>query len=317
MKLPKLIAIIGPTASGKTALSLKLAKKFKGEIVSADSRQIYRGMDIGTAKPSRNQSSNHLPRRQAGKNQNFYSDGVRHHLIDIQEPHRPYTLAQYKNDAVKGINAILKRGKVPFLVGGTGQYIAAIVQNWQIPRVKPQKNLRAKLERRARTAAGLKKLYEKLIQLDPEVTYIVDPKNPRRVIRALEVVLATGKPFTAARRAGKRLYDCLILGIEVPKAQLQKKILKRTRKMLKSGLVREVKMLTKTYGWRTASFDAIGYREIIAFLQKKISLPEAEKLINQNSIRFARRQMTWFRKMPVSWIKNQKQAERAIQNFLK
>lgn len=316
----KLICIVGPTASGKSALSIKLAKKFKGEIVSADSRQIYRGMDIGTAKPpispARRRRASAKSSVPSNDGTQIYSHGVPHHLINVRNPNQPHSLSQFKQDAIKAINSILKRGKTPFLVGGTGQYIAAIVQNWQIPEVKPNPKLRKKLERQARTKNGLTKLYKKLISLDPEAAYIVDPKNPRRIIRALEVALATGQPFTAQRGQGQPLYDCLILGLDLPKEKLKQKISKRTRQMLKAGLVPEVKSLLQANSYKLPALDAIGYREIINYLNGKIDLWEAEALINQNTWHFTRRQMNWFKKMPVMWVRNQKKTEREISKFL-
>lgn len=294
---PKLIIITGPTASGKTALSLKLAKHFHGEIVSADSRQVYRGMNIGTAKPTRAELKS-----------------VPHHLIDIKNPNQIYTLAQFKRDAVKTIKQIHKRGRVPFLVGGTALYIWTILENPRIPEVKPNRKLRSLLEKQ-RKQRGVDYLYNKLIRLDPEAAYIVDPKNPRRIIRALEIIQATGKPFSATRNKGTALFDCLILGIKLPPVKLKARLWQRSAQMLKHGLVSEVRKLVKKYGKNQQSFDAIGYREIIAYLNGKISLPEAALLMNNNSWHFASRQMTWFKKMPIVWI-NPKQAEDKIKKFL-
>ncbi|KKW23215.1 MAG: tRNA dimethylallyltransferase [Parcubacteria group bacterium GW2011_GWA2_51_12] len=296
--LPKLICIVGPTASGKTELAIHLAKKFKGEIVSADSRQIYRGMDIGTAKPTEAEKK-----------------AVAHFLVDTKKPNTSYTVGQYKKDSIRAIADILSRKKVPFLVGGTGLYVSAVVNNLEFPKVKPSPRLRKKLEDELQKH-GLNYLFGKLTALDPEAAYVVDPKNPRRVIRALEVTLKTRKPFTQQRRRGDRIFDSLILGISRDGAQLQSRITKRTKQMLRSGLLNETSRLVKRYGFHQVAFDAIGYRETIAHLLGRITLAEAEREINKNTIRYAKRQMTWFRKMPVVWVKNAKETEEQIVKFL-
>lgn len=285
-KPPKVIVIVGSTASGKTILSLEIAKRFNGEIISADSRQIYSGMDVGTAKPSRAQSAKR-------KAQNFYCQGIKHHLMDIKNPNQDYSAGQYKKDALVAIRKILKAGKLPVVVGGTGLYVSAIVNNLEFPEVKENKKLRAKLEKEIKTK-GLDFVFKKLVELDPEAAYIVDPNNPRRIIRALEVVISTGKPFSAQRKSGPLLFNFLQLGLKLPPEILKERIQKRTAKMIKNGLVGEVKKLVKKYGYKPKAFDAIGYREIIDLLRGKINLKEAEDLINKNTWHYAKRQMTWF-----------------------
>ena len=182
--LPKIIAIVGPTASGKTDLAIKLAKKLNGEIISADSRQVYKGMNIGTAKAKL---------RANGKLQ--IANGIPHYLINIKKPNENYTVAEFKKDAIDAVNKIIKRGKVPILAGGTGLYVKAVTENLEIPEVKPDMALRKKLEKRIERE-GLDALYRELIKQDPEAAYIVDGKNPRRVIRALEIAISTKKPFS-------------------------------------------------------------------------------------------------------------------------
>ena len=309
MKLPRIIIITGPTASGKTALSLKLAKKFNGEIISADSRQIYRGMDIGTAKASKKELKS-----------------VRHHLIDIRNPDQSYSLAEFKRDAIQAARDIISKGKVPFLVGGTALYIWAITDNPQIPEVKPNLKLRKLLENQLKRR-GVHYLYKKLIFKDPEAAYIIDPKNPRRIIRALEIMEALNKPFSQTRNKGPKLFDFLLLGMTIPARELKSNIEKRAQLMIKKGLVNEIRSLTKKYpaslslgeaGDREnlSSMDAIGYREIIRHLKEESAPDQALEEINKNTRRFASRQMTWFKKLPVTWIKNQKDAENKIKAFL-
>lgn len=297
--MEKIIVILGPTASGKTDLSIKLAKKLNGEVVSADSRQIYKGMDIGTAKPSKKETSQ-----------------IPHYLIDIKNPDQPYTVAEYKKDAIAAIENILKKKKLPIMVGGTGLYIKAIVDNLEIPEVKADLILRKKIEKDIKQH-GLDHVFKKLVELDPEAAYIIDPKNPRRVIRALEVTLLTKKPFSSQRKSGKPLFNVLEIGIMPKKDELVKRINLRAEKMIRDGLVGEVKKLMQKYGPDQQTFDAIGYREIIEYLKRNITLGKALEDIKLNTWHYAKRQMTWFNKdKKICWIKNYKEAEKLIKNFL-
>ena len=325
-KKPSIIAIVGPTASGKTSLAIKLAKKFSArggsafggngaEIISADSRQIYRGMDIGTAKPKLSLIRTNLNSR-IFANRISVNSQVAHHLVDIKNPDEPYTVAEYKRDAIRAIRNILKREKLLILVGGTGLYVSAVADNLEIPNVKPNPMLRKKLEKKIKTR-GLESLFEELVKLDLEAAHIIDSKNPRRVIRALEIALATGKPFSAQRKKGKPLFQTLKIGIAVPKEKLRKRINQRVDKMIKSGLVNEVIELMRNYGADCPAFDAIGYREIIDYLRGRIPFAKAISEIKKNTWRYAKRQMTWFGKdKEIKWIKNEKQALRLIKELL-
>jgi tRNA dimethylallyltransferase len=352
MTKPKLIAIVGPTASGKTTLAIKLAlrlssgqtKKFsaKGgptsgwngaEIVSADSRQVYRGMDIGTAKPTLSRSN--MDRTKTNGNRildrnsiRFGNDsssngifdkhsGVRHYCVDVKNPNEPYTVSEYKRDALKIIRSLIVNHKLPILVGGTGLYIKAIVDNLDIPEVKADLKLRAKLDKELKLY-GVDYLFQKLIALDPEAAYIVDPKNHRRIIRALEIAIKTKKPFSAQRKIGKELFNTLQIGIDVPKEKLKEKIYKRVDQMIKDGLVTEVINLVKKYGASQTAFDAIGYREIIDYLEGKITLDESIELIKKKTYGYAKRQLTWFKKdKRIHWVKNEREITPTIQQFLK
>ncbi|MBU1289758.1 tRNA (adenosine(37)-N6)-dimethylallyltransferase MiaA [Patescibacteria group bacterium] len=288
----KLIVILGPTASGKTSLAIKLAKIFSGEIVSADSRQVYREMDIGTDK--------------------IVPEGIPHHLIDVVNPDEKFTLAQYKKMAIKAIKDIQKRGNVPFLVGGTGLYIQSIVDNLQIPKGESDAKMRNKLEKMENA-----ELFEKLKKLDPVCAAAIDSKNKRRLVRAVEVCLATGKPFSQQRKKGKPLFDVLQIGIKPDKEKLEKKIAQRADQMIQTGLIEEVKGLIKRYGSKIISMDSIGYQEIIAHLQNKITLEEAKDLVKTHTRQYAKRQMTWFKRdKRIQWIENYSQAKKLIGNFL-
>lgn len=309
--LPKIIVIVGPTASGKTELGIKIAKKFGGEVISADSRQVYKGMDIGTGKPNKYQISN-------VKFQNgvLVVDGVKHHLMDIIEPDEEFTVALWKEEALVAIKDILKRKKLPILVGGTGLYIKTFILNLDIPQVPPDFKLRKKLEAKIQKR-GLAALYKELLKLDPGIKGVIDSKNPRRVIRALEVCLATGKPFTMLQKQGKPLFEVLELGINVPRDALYKHIDERVRKMYKIGLLKETKKLLKKYSPNLPSMSGIGYKEAGEHLAGKIDLEEAIIRTQLRTHAYARRQMIWFRKdKNIQWIKTQKQAERLIKLFL-
>jgi tRNA dimethylallyltransferase len=316
---PKIIVIVGPTASGKSSLALKIAKKFNGEIVSADSRQIYRGMDIGTAKPIPDNSSTAKSKSRMskfGKDDGYFSDGIKHYLIDIREPDQEYSVGQYKKDAIRAINRIIKSDKLPILVGGTGLYIDAVVKNLKFPKVKGDKKLRVQLEGEIKRH-GLNYLFQRLLDLDPEAANFVDPKNPRRVIRALEVALVSKKPFSVQRKKGEPLYDALQIGVSTLPRLLKERIKKRTNQMIKAGLEEEVKSLVEKYGLDCKTLETIGYREIVSYLQGKISLNEAVGQINKNTWRYAKRQMTWFKKnKEINWVKDQSSALKLVRKFL-
>lgn len=310
----KIIAIVGPTASGKTLLGIALAHQGdnsdhgRGEIISADSRQIYRGMDIGTAKATREERAL-----------------VPHHLVDIRNPDEDYAVAEFKRDAEAAIDDIIALGKLPIIVGGTGLYVRAVVENLDIPEVAADQKLRREIEADIERE-GLAAVFKKLVALDPEAAYIVDPKNPRRIVRALEVAILTGKPFTAQRRKNASRYDVLEIGIDVPPEILRERIDRRIDQMMRDGLMDEVKKLLKKYGGPEqrgaggrlpVAFDAIGYREIIAYLDDAMSLEDAIVAMKLNTWHFAKRQMTWFKKdTAVRWVKNLDETEALVAEFL-
>ncbi|GAB4559178.1 MAG: tRNA (adenosine(37)-N6)-dimethylallyltransferase MiaA [Anaerolineae bacterium] len=272
------IAIVGPTAVGKTALSLEMAEALGGEIVSADSRQIYRFMDIGTDKPSPED------RRR-----------VPHHLIDIVDPDQPLTLAQYQRMARDAIADIHQRGRVPLLVGGTGLYVRAVLEGLQIPEVPPDPELRARLEEEAREY-GADHLHSRLRSLDPEAASRIDPRNVRRVIRALEVCLRTGRPISQQQRASSPGYDVLRIGLTRPRRELYARIDARVDAMIAAGLVDEVRALVdRGYDLSLPAMTGVGYRQIARYLAGQCSLEEAIREIKRRTRRFVRQQNTWFR----------------------
>ncbi|MGB9896772.1 tRNA (adenosine(37)-N6)-dimethylallyltransferase MiaA, partial [Thermanaerothrix sp.] len=273
-----LVVIVGPTAVGKTEISIQVAERLDAEIVSADSRLFYRGMDIGTAKPSSEERQR-----------------VIHHLIDVAEPDEVWSLALYQREAARIIEEIHQRGKLPLLVGGTGQYVRAIIEGWEIPPQAPDHRLRETLERWAKEI-GAEELHRKLRLLDPAAAQAIDPRNIRRIIRALEVILGTGKRFSEQRRRGKVPYSLLIVGLKRPRTELYKRIDERIEKMIHEGLVEEVKaLLAKGYSPELPPLTAIGYHEIIRYLRGEITLDEAITLMKRRTRDFVRRQATWFR----------------------
>jgi tRNA dimethylallyltransferase len=291
----KLIVILGPTASGKTELALKLAKKFNGGIVNADSRQVYKGMDIGTAKPTKKEMK-----------------GVPHYLLDIASPKRKFTFAQYRRLALKVIEKIQKKGKIPFLVGGTWFYIRAIVDGLVIPEVPPDWKLRKELEKKSS-----KELYKILKKLDPKRAKTIEKENKRRLIRAIEVCKKIGK--VPPLKFKPLPYPVLIIGIKRKKKELMKKIKKRFFEWLKRGLVLEVIKLRKMgVSFKRIEEFGMHYREIARYLQGKIS----EKEMIENSIReiqnYGKKQLNWFKKdKRVKWINNYRGAEKLVRDYLK
>lgn len=273
-----LLVIIGPTAVGKTDIAIDIAEEVGGEIISADSRLFYRGMDIGTAKPSLSMQKN-----------------VPHHLIDIADPDQVISLAEYQRLAYEIIDRIINDHKIPILVGGTGQYVRAIVEGWRIPELPPDPNIRKALQKWADEIGGMG-LYKRLLLLDPDAENFIDPTNARRTIRALEVILGTGRKFSELREKSGSRYMSFLVGLQRSRKELYQRIDARIEEMFLNGFIDEVNVLiSKGYSLELPSMTAIGYKEIGDYLMERKTLTEAIMEMKKRTRIFVRRQANWFK----------------------
>jgi tRNA dimethylallyltransferase len=288
----KVIAIVGPTGSGKSSWAKTISKKYDAKIISVDSRQIYKGMDIGT-----------------GKDKSFHQD-----LIDVVSPDETYSVAKFQKSAHGLINQYMIANNFPILVGGTGLYLESVLYGYVLPELKNNGlKIRYSLEKLTDN-----ELLEKLKKIDPRAYINIDHNNRRRIIRAIEVSLITGKPFSSQKRKRKPLFDVLILGIKTDRDTLYSKIDARVEQMIKDGLVEEVRELVSKYGKNKEALNTIGYKEIIDYLDGKITLKEAIEKIKTNTHAYVRRQETWFRRdKNIKWISTVSEAEKEINKFLK
>ncbi len=303
--LPKALMIVGPTASGKTDLAIALAKKFNGEVISIDSRQMYRGMDIG---------ADIIPGRfvRRGARRVYVAQGVPHHLIAFRDPDKTLTAAEVKDLAVRTAQEIVARGRLPIFAGGTGLYADMIARNFIVPEVPPDAKLRARLAKRP-TAS----LFRDLARKDPVYASRITPQNRRYVIRALEVIAATGRPFSEQQKEGESIFNLRKIGIQRPRAEAYERIDRRVDRMMADGLLAEARRLGKKYGWDVASLSGLGHKQLGLYLDKKISLDEAVRLIKRDTRHFAKRQMTWFRRdKAIKWVRNKRDAEKLVKAFL-
>lgn len=304
MRLPvnnPLVIITGPTAVGKTQLSLNLVETFDGEIISADSRLFYRGMDIGTAKPSRENRSL-----------------VAHHLIDIADPNETLSLAVFQESVYKLARQLWKKDKVPFLVGGTGQFIRAIMEGWVIPPQAPNFQLRDVIEEWS-AAIGPEALHNGLSIIDPDAAEKIDARNLRRTVRALEVIFSTGRLFSTQRQRRKRGIRYKVIGLKRDRETLYQRIDARIDQMFKYGFVEEVKALLEAgYDPQLPSLSAIGYKEVIAYLQGKMEMDEVVVLMKRRTRSYVRRQANWFKldDPRIHWFEMDDDVESKIADYI-
>lgn len=270
----RVIAVVGATASGKTSYAIELAKKINGEIISADSRLVYKGMDIGTAKPTIDEMQE-----------------IPHYMIDVVEPEYNYSVGLYVKEAKKHITDIISRGKVPIVVGGTGLYFRVLLENYDLPDVKPDYELRKEL-----SSYSYEELLEMLTKLDEKAANSVEKNDKKKLIRYIEIIKLAGKPLDLVRGVKEKEFNVEWIGLNFPREILYDRINKRVDLMIEQGLIDETKKLLQKHGRISNITDTIGYREVLSYLDGELSLDEAKDKLKQNTRNYAKRQLTWFRK---------------------
>lgn len=270
----RVIAVVGATASGKTSYAIELAKKINGEIISADSRLVYKGMDIGTAKPTIDEMQE-----------------IPHYMIDVVEPEYNYSVGLYVKEAKKHITDIISRGKVPIVVGGTGLYFRVLLENYDLPDVKPDYELRKEL-----SSYSYEELLEMLTKLDEKAANSVEKNDKKKLIRYIEIIKLAGKPLDLVRGVKEKEFNVEWVGLNFPREILYDRINKRVDLMIEQGLIDETKKLLQKHGRISNITDTIGYREVLSYLDGELSLDEAKDKLKQNTRNYAKRQLTWFRK---------------------
>ena len=294
---PKVIVIAGPTASGKTALSIELAKQINGEIISSDSMQIYQDMNIGTAKVTEDEMQ-----------------GIQHYLIDFVSPNQRYSVSNFKKDAENAMEQILAKAKVPIIAGGTGLYMDSLIYGIEYPEMEFDKEYRDFLMKQAETEEGLQSLFEQAKKIDEKAILQISPKDKKRIIRILEIHQATGKNKTEQEKMSRLKgvkYDFKVFAINWEREKLYERINKRVDLMLEQGLVEEVENLRKKYNYFPTAMQGLGYKEVVAYLKQECTYEQMVEKIKQETRRYAKRQLTWFRKNKETiWLK----AEDGIQN---
>jgi len=299
MPKPKVIAIVGPTASGKTSLSIELAKRINGEIVSCDSMQIYKDMTIGTAKPTSEEMQ-----------------GIKHYLIDCVSPNERYSVSEYKKQATTALEDILKKGKVPIIVGGTGLYLDSLVLGIDYQEIKYDEKYRNELQSIASTEQGLENLYIKAKEIDPEAIKIISKNDKKRIIRILEIYNATGKNKTEQNIESLKNgvnYDFEVFAINWDRETLYNRINLRVDLMIEQGLIEEVVNLKKKYNEFPTAMQGLGYKEVVEYLEGILTKEEMIEKIKMQTRRYAKRQLTWFRKnKDTVWLKGEDGIEKNI-----
>ena len=300
---PKVIVIAGPTASGKTSLSIELAKKINGEIVSADSMQIYKDMNIGTAKPTSEEMQN-----------------IKHYMIDFLSPQERYSVSQYKKDALACIEEIIKKGKTPIVVGGTGLYINALIYGIEFQEIEIDIEYRNELNKMA-DEGKLQELYDKACQIDPEAMKTISPNDKKRIIRVLEIYKQTGKTKTQQNIESRQKevpYEYIVFAINMDRVKLYDRINKRVDIMINNGLIDEVQKLVKKYDNIQTAMQSLGYKEVVEYFNKELTKEEMIDKIKMESRRYAKRQLTWFRKnKDIIWLDGLKPQQSNINEIIK
>lgn len=304
--LPKIVCVVGPTSSGKTALGVRLAKKFHGEIVNADSRQIYKDFSIGTGKPEGTRGVYQGHRA-------FFVEKVPHYLMDFLDPRQTFSVVEWREKAVDAIRGITRRDHLPFIVGGTGLYLSALVDNFEFPKVPPNPTMRQAFEEKP-----LADLVKILLKLDPEAEMVVDLKNPRRVIRALEVSTFTGKPFTQQKRLARPQFDAFQVGIRWSRADLFGRIDQQIDDMVKRGWADEITaMLRRGIPETAPAMSSIGYREMLKYVKGETTLADAVAATKRSVHKYAKRQETWFKRdIRIRWAKDEKEATKLVKEWI-
>ena len=298
----KVIVICGPTASGKTALSIELAKKVNGEIVSADSMQIYKDMNIGTAKPTIEEMQ-----------------GIKHYLLDFVSPDERYSVADYKTDAKKSIKKILKEGKIPIIVGGTGLYVDSLIYEIEYPNIEFDENYRKELEEQVRKE-GLDKLYEQAKLIDPQAVEKISKNDTKRILRVLEIYHATGKTKTEQEIESRKKeveYDYKVFALNWNRQTLYERINKRVDIMIKQGLIEEVEKISRKYNKFPTAMQGLGYKEVVEYLEGFLTKEEMIEKIKKETRHYAKRQLTWFRKNKQTiWLNGEDSIQKNIEIIL-
>jgi tRNA dimethylallyltransferase len=311
MALPKIIAVVGPTASGKTAVGIALARAFDGEVVAADSRTIYRGLDIGTAKPEGERLLGGDLKQMAGEKP-LMVEGIPHWGIDIADQDEVFSVAEYQKYADKTIDGILKRSHTPIIVGGTGLYIRALLDRPNFTEVPPNESLRVEL-----ATLSNAELMKEIAERDPDTASTIDEDNRRRLERAIEILRATGKTLAETQKFDKPRYDAFQIGIEIDRDELYARIDERVDIMVAGGLVDEVRELRNKYGNNATAMTGIGYRQVSEFLDGKIKLRDAVARIKFDTHHYAKRQETWFKRDDrIVWVRDAKAAVEVADKFL-
>lgn len=300
---PKVIVIGGPTASGKTALSIELAKRINGEIVSADSMQIYKDMNIGTAKPTKEEMGD-----------------IKHYMLDFISPENRYSVSQYKEDAIKCIEKIIKKGKIPIVVGGTGLYIDSLIYGIEYQEISIDTEYRDKLNKQA-DSGNLQELYEEACKIDAEAMKIISPNDRKRIIRVLEIYKQTGKTKTQQNIESRKRevpYDYIMFAINMDREKLYERINKRVDIMLENGLIDEVRAVINKYDNIKTAMQGLGYKEVVQYFNSELTKEEMIDRIKMESRRYAKRQLTWFRKNKETiWIDGLKPLEENVNTIIK